>query len=263
VYNYFVSLGVEILDSVECYDGVHGLFLHTRKDGSQYVKVGYHEGIVDSETWLAVQDKKNRNSKYKSNGNKVKNSWLLGLLKCPHCEMSVGINYNVRKDGTKNRRFVDFGFHTARCKSYGLAVIKPNELEDMVFEEIKAMLNELSIKKSSDNHKIDKVADKLRVKIAYAEHEIESYMEKLLEADEIMYGYISEKVGKLHKKKLELEEEFRAKVRKTQGVDSEQLEEPMARWNELSLEEKHELAKLVIEVIYLSDSDGVDIRFRV
>jgi hypothetical protein len=190
-------------------------------------------------------------------------STLLGSLKCPHCGYAVGIHYFDRNDGSRNRYFVDFGYHNARCKSHSLKTIKPDELEDMVFEEIKARLNELSIKKSSDNHKIDKIADKLRVKIAYAEQEIESYMEKLLEADEIMYGYISEKVGKLHKKKLELEEEFRAKVRKTQGVDSEQLEEPMARWNELSLEEKHELAKLVIEVIYLSDSEGVDIRFRV
>ena len=28
IYRYFSSMGVEMLDDIEAYDGVHGLFLH-------------------------------------------------------------------------------------------------------------------------------------------------------------------------------------------------------------------------------------------
>ena len=60
VYAYFQTLGFEIIDDVEAYDGVHGIFIHDNADGGKYVKVGYHEELVDAETWLRVQDKKAR-----------------------------------------------------------------------------------------------------------------------------------------------------------------------------------------------------------
>ena len=48
VYAYFQSRGFEIVDDVDAYDGVHGVFAHKDNDGKTYVKVGYHEGLVDS-----------------------------------------------------------------------------------------------------------------------------------------------------------------------------------------------------------------------
>ena len=55
---YFQSMGYEIIDEIESYDSIHGVFSHKDSDGKTYVKVGYHEGLVDSKTWLAMQDKK-------------------------------------------------------------------------------------------------------------------------------------------------------------------------------------------------------------
>lgn len=63
VYRYLVSKGFTIVDDVEAFDGIHGLFRHKNADGSEYIKVGYHEGLIDSETWLTVQDKKSHNQK--------------------------------------------------------------------------------------------------------------------------------------------------------------------------------------------------------
>ena len=58
VYAFFQSKGYEIIDDAEAYDGVHGVFIHDHADGGKYVKVGYHEGLVDADLWLKVQDKK-------------------------------------------------------------------------------------------------------------------------------------------------------------------------------------------------------------
>lgn len=58
VYVYFQSMGYEIIDEIEAYDSFHGVFSHKDNEGKTYVKIGYHEGLVDSKTWLTVQDKK-------------------------------------------------------------------------------------------------------------------------------------------------------------------------------------------------------------
>lgn len=98
IYAYFASNGVEILDDIEAFDGIHGLFIHRPKGGKHYIKVGYHEGLVDSETWLAVQDKKTHNKKFPSNKTYV-NSWLTGLMKCPYCGRCLVIRHLTPNSG--------------------------------------------------------------------------------------------------------------------------------------------------------------------
>ena len=66
VYAYFQSMGYEILDEIEAYDGVHGVFIHDNSEGGKYAKVGYHEGLVSSELWLRVQDKKATNVNFQT-----------------------------------------------------------------------------------------------------------------------------------------------------------------------------------------------------
>ena len=51
IYEYFMSKGVEIIDDIDAFDGIHGLFIHRPKGSKQYIKIGYHEGLVDAETW--------------------------------------------------------------------------------------------------------------------------------------------------------------------------------------------------------------------
>ena len=79
IYRYLQGKGYELLDDVSAYNGVNGLFRHTGTDGKDYIKVGYHEGLVDSETWLAVQDKKAHNSKF-GNNLKAKNVHTADML---------------------------------------------------------------------------------------------------------------------------------------------------------------------------------------
>ena len=105
VYAYFVSKGYEIIDDISAYDGVHGVFIHENTEGTYYVKVGYHEGLVSSETWLAVQDKKAHNRKFPNNS-KTKGSWLTGLIKCAHCGFAIYVNRNQNKTRTKEWRYL-------------------------------------------------------------------------------------------------------------------------------------------------------------
>jgi hypothetical protein len=116
VHQYLLSKGYELLDDIEAYDDKHGLFRHEKFDKSgYYVKMGYNEGLVDSETCLAVQDKKSHKQRI-SNGNGAKNSWLAGLAKCSHCGYTVVFQNKSARMRKPRRYLYDHGaYKTNSC----------------------------------------------------------------------------------------------------------------------------------------------------
>ena len=54
----FQSMGNEIFDQMEAYDGIHDLFVHAGIDDTHFAKVAYHEGLVPAETRLRVMNYK-------------------------------------------------------------------------------------------------------------------------------------------------------------------------------------------------------------
>jgi len=259
VYNYLVSLGVEIIDEIEAFDGVHGLFRHGRKGEPDYYKVGYHEGLIDSETWLAVQDKKKQNITIPKNTG-AKNSWLVGLTKCGLCDSGLVITYGWNKARTKQWRYYrDCGASKSKgCKKERLD-IRPDEVEEIVYKYMVERLNELVIAKDEKN-KPDKEVEKIKANIIKIKDEISKLVDKVADADGEMFNILNAKVNKLSAQKLTLEDQFWAKTRKEKEFDTVPLEDPMSRWDGLSVKEKNALAKIMLEVVYISDEHGVQIK---
>jgi hypothetical protein len=52
-------------------------------------------------------------------------------------------------------------------------------------------------------------------------------------------------------------------LRKHKTINSKPLETPLSRWDKLSVDEKHQLASTMIDVVYVSDEKGIDIRFSI
>lgn len=262
VYQYFISRGYEVVDNIVAYDGIHGCFRHKRSDGSEYIKVGYHEGLVDAETWLVVQDKKSRNKRIPNNSG-AKNSWLVGLLKCGHCHYSLVINYGWNVSHTHQwRYFHDSGAYRANgCVKKRLKT-RPDEVEQIVFAAMKERLEALVIAKT-EQQRPDAEAENIKAEIIRTDDEIRKLMDKLADANSVLFEYIQDRVNALHSQKSELEEKFRSKARKQKNIDTAPLTDPMARWGSLTVEEKHALAVTMIDVVYVSDEYGVDIRFSI
>jgi DNA-binding transcriptional MerR regulator len=275
VYQYLVSKGYEILDDVEAFDGVHGLFRHKKyysKDSpekkakfnaihdKEYIKVGYHEGIVDSETWLAVQDKKSRNQKIPNN-NSAKNSWLVGLTKCPHCNNGFYIYYGWNVSRTKQWRYYgDRGAYTSNgCVKKRLR-LRPDDVEKAVFNAMKEKLESIELARK-EKIKPNKETDMLETERIRINDEIRKLMDKYADADETLSIYIKERVHQLHAKKSDIEERLRAKTRSQKAIDTSPLTDPMNRWDSLTVDEKHAIASIMVEVVYISDDEGIDIRF--
>ncbi|MDE6834590.1 MAG: recombinase family protein [Ruminococcus sp.] len=261
IYAYFSAKGYEMLDDVSAYDGVHGIFYHKTPDGI-YIKLGYHEGFVDAKTWLAVQDKKSHNQKFPNNG-KVMNSWLVGMMKCRNCGYAMHINHCTNKSGKKYRHFIDYGKYTAKgCVHTDKVAIRPDDVEEIVLQLMRERIEKLVIdKKTADVP--DRETEKIKTEILRYDDEIRKLMEKLADADSVLFNYIQQRVSVLHEEKSKLETKLQVKSRKKKAVDTKPLEEPMNRWDDLTIQEKHALAVTMIDVVYVSDENGVEVKFSI
>ncbi|MBR6419149.1 MAG: recombinase family protein [Oscillospiraceae bacterium] len=261
VYAYFSSKGYEMLDPIEDYDGIHGIFYHKTADGIS-IKLAYHEGLVPAEVWLKVQDKKSHNSKFLNNGTAM-NSWLVGMMKCGNCGYALHINHRVGTKGQHYRFFYDYGRRTMNgCPHDYTIEIKPDQVEDIVFKEMCKRVDQLVIAKKESTQP-DPDSESVRTEIIKVDDEINKLMSRLADADDVLFGYIQDRVSKLHEQKSALERKLQTKTRKRKAIDTKPLEEPLKMWDSLTVQEKHNIAVMMIDVVYVSDENGVEVVFSI
>ncbi len=86
-------------------------------------------------------------------------------------------------------------------------------------------------------------------------------MEKLADADSVLFDYIQKRGSELHKQKSGLDKKLQTMSRKHKAIAVDPLEEPMKQWDKLSIQEKHDLAAAMIEVVNISDETGIEVKF--
>ena len=261
VYRYFLSKGYEMLDDIEAYDGVHGLFVHAGGDDTYFVKVAYHEGLVDGDVWLRVQDRKAHQNKFPNNG-KAMNSWLVGMVKCACCGYAMHFNHCANRKGVVYHRFIDYGKFTLNGCTTPPIQIKPKQVEDTVLNEMRKRIEQLHIEKHEAS-KPDAETESIKTEIIRIDSEIQKLMEKLADADSVLFDYIQKRVTALHEQKSELDKKMQTMCRKRKAIDTKPLEEPMEQWDTLTVQEKHELAAAMIEVVRISDETGIEVKFSI
>jgi len=261
VYAYFAAKGYEMLDDISAYDGIHGLFVHAGGDSGYFVKVAYHEGLVPAEHWLKVQDKKSHNQKFHNNGTAI-NSWLVGIMKCGNCGYAMHINHSNLPYGNY-RYFYDYGRRTMNGCPHDYSIkIKPDDVEQIVFETMQERIKQLEIAKH-ENAKPDPDTEEIRLEIIKTDEEINKLMGRLADADDVLFSYIQDRVSKLHEQKSALERKLQTKTRKRKAIDTKPLADPLKIWDSLTVQEKHNLAVQMIDVVYVSDENGVEVVFSI
>lgn len=75
--------------------------------------------------------------------------------------------------------------------------------------------------------------------------------------------YIQNTVNELHEQKAALERKLQTKTRKRKAIDTKPLEEPLKIWDSLTVQEKHNIAVMMIDVVYVSDENGVEVVFSI
>ena len=103
----------------------------------------------------------------------------------------------------------------------------------------------------------------IKTEIIRIDCEIQKLMEKLADADSVLFDYIQKRVSALHEQKSELDKKMQTMCRKRKAIDTKPLEEPMKQWDKLTVQEKHDVAAAMIDVVLISDETGIEVKFSI
>ena len=104
-------------------------------------------------------------------------------------------------------------------------------------------------------------AEKIKAELLRIETDTKKLIDRLVDADDVLFGYIQNKISELHAKKNEYEKQLLLIERRVKKIDTKPLIEPLNRWDELSIEEKNALAKVMINRVDITDEEGIKIHF--
>ena len=267
IYDYLKGKGSDLVNNPEDFIGINGCYWYTidkkerRYDlSNKRIVIAPHEGIIDSETWITVYNKLVKNKQIQR-PTKVKNSWLAGKLKCPKC------NYNmtVRKwEGkVKTNRYFICNHHLVSKACEGVGGINADMLESVVLEQVKdklLSLGELSqpMQIEQDNEQITKI----KMDIENINIQIDSLLDKVANSDDALLKYINKRVKELDEPKKLLENDLSNITSKTQTFKKRiiAIENCVDKWDELSFEDKRNVADALIDVIY-PDKNTIKIKW--
>lgn len=250
IYLHYLAKGMQIQQEAEAFDGIHACNIICRRDHSknkynslqdQMLTVSNHEGIIEADLWLNVQDKLSNNKQF-SRANAGKYSWLTGLLKCAKCGYAVKVNYSKPEDKIylKCSGRSNLGVCDSRIS------VDLKELEDYISRRIGGMLKEApptDIIPSGNGN----AAEVLKI-----EQKIERLVNALAESGEIAVSYISKQIEALHREREKLLKSCKPEQRTIRSLD----------FNSLSFEEKKLVAAQFIDKV-LIEGKNVNIIWRI
>ncbi|MBQ3969027.1 MAG: recombinase family protein, partial [Clostridia bacterium] len=255
IYQFFKAQGAEIVNAPEEYDGTKSMMLYegdsedwrSSTDKGRYLVLVPHKGIVDPDVWLTCRRKfaKNRQVKITT----AKNSWLAGKIKCGHC----GYGLTVRSNEYKTRYVNCTGRAQYRVCKANLPVIKADELEQTISNEIKNKLEEIHIhgKSETENAKAKRI-DELTAEIEGIDEKIKKLIALTLESSETTVKYLNESISELDEKKkskqLEIEQ-LRSELRKDNSKNIAEITSAVSHWDDLSFDDKRGVVNLLINKI--------------
>ena len=176
--------------------------------------------------------------------------------------MSVIVDSQHRK-GRTYRYLADIGWLTVnKCVGRKFS-IRIDDVEDQVFGALQERIKMLEIAHKQKGTP-DIETESIKGDILKLDTEIRSLMDRMAEADDVVFAYIQQRIKELHSKKAELEHKLQTKARKRRSIDTKPLQEPLSKWDELTAQENHDVAAEMIEVVYISHhGEDIEIRFGI
>lgn len=254
IYRFYKNTGIRLTNSIDDFLGengcvTYGAWDHSRRKFSQMeslsLSIGLHPGIIPSDTFLRCQQKLSSNTHIGNEG-KGKYTWLTGSLKCGYCNHAMRVVASGRCipritcSGKTN-----YGICSQHEKRWILS-----EVEASIERELLKMVNKkqkLAIKSQPQE---DVQQQRLKIQIAKSETKIENLLNAIAEANDISAKYLNEKISSLEREKQQLKKEMQLYQNdKKNQQDMMQFGDILLLWDKLSLDQKRQVGKLMIEKI--------------
>lgn len=265
VYEFYKNQGTIIVNDPSEFIGTNGCYLYETKEDKrktlslegQTLVLAPHEGIVPSDIWLAAR-KKCLNNKKVGIPSKAKNSWLIGKAKCGKCGHSLSVRFS-KKNPT---RYFMCGYHLNARGCDGFGSIHAPDLEDFVMNAIQERLAAFETLTSSTEVRVNPKLNELRVKEHQLSEEINTLLDKVLQADGALMALINQKASVLDAQLKEVQKEIREITAATPSTDVKTLSGYFSKWEELSIDDKRSVVDLLIAEVKAT-KESVEIVWKI
>ena len=255
---------------IEDYNGEYGCYVYgdvSKRKGSKFVDLsndfvtlGMHKGIIDSDLWLSVQQIFSH-KKGHSNLGTGSLTWLQGLVKCK-CGYTF---YAKRFRPNKNKKEYKYLYCRGRKNNscpYPKIMMNVSVIESIAQEALFNRLKELKNIKQNEIIKQSPEINKLKIRLSETDNKISTLMNNLANGESITIEYINQFIKKLdteRKSILDNIAELELKSSKTSQSQFD-IDDIIKNWDNYDIELKKSIAKNVIDVIIL-EGKNVDIKF--
>lgn len=252
IYEFFHSQGAILHNDPSEFIGIYGCYLYQgayteRKTSTlrgQYVVLAPHEGFVEADIWLRARMKCLHNQQ-SQRPIKATNTWLAGKIKCGRC----GYALIVKKSKTKREKYFvcSHKYQTYQCSGGG--TIYADEMEDLVFQEMKRKLREFQALHGPSVEKDGQKVAELHIKRQQIKNEIYLLLEKVRLAGNALMPYLNQQIEVLSDEKKRIEAELKIYMEKEKNRNIPIINNYMDHLPELSFEDKRILVDIFVEKI--------------
>lgn len=268
IYDFFKSQETEIINDPNDFIGINGCYLYcSKKEPSKLhslqgksLVLAPHEGIVSSSEWLKARIKIMNNTQVPTT-NKAKNSWLVGKTKCGVCGYALIIRKSDRRRKNVVRYFICSNSRIIRhCK--GCGTVRAEDLENLIIKKIKCKLLEFKVIRDSKSFLNNPKINEYKLKLTTIENEINNLIFKISKANEVLIGYINDRIAKLDIEKRGLNEKLIKLLGNAKNSDINEIENYIDHWEETTFDDKRKILDTLIKVIRISEGD-LDIEWKI
>lgn len=269
VYNFFLSQGANITNSVSDFIGNNGCYLYSgtqnKEDKRRCIEgkdlvLAPHEGFISSELWLRCRIRclNNRQSTKTCKG---KNSWLLGKVKCGNC----GYSLNIAKSNTAKGRYFICGTKLAtkgaKCSGAG-GTIYADDLELYMLNAIKERLHTFKSLMKKKHTETQPRINEIKIEVQQTEEAIQALLGKVANANDILMKYINDQITVLDTKKKKLNQELISISTTITTEEISNITNHTEQWAMLSFEDKQSVVDALIKVIHVANGE-IKIEWRI
>ena len=258
VYNFFKENGVVIHNPPEDFVGTNGCYLYSEKG-----KTHPHKGFIPSDVWLRCR-KKQKLAGETVRQNKVKNTWLVGKMKCAKCGYAMVIRKCTKPSGKEFRYIVCSASQEAEKKCDGVHGLKAEIIEQIIFDEMKKKLTMFSSLSAPRENRTDPEVFELNTKLAHIDSQIETATAKAMEASGALIKYLSDEVTKLDQERRIYASQLKElqAAANTKQCDITEITDYISKWDHLTLQDKILIVDALIDKIMLSETE-ITIRWKI
>lgn len=277
VYRYLSDKGAAINDPIEAFQGIHGCYCYAplasappgqRPTRSKFLDLSHsfitlapHEGLLDAEQWLAVQQKLSQNKALKRSG-AGSHSWLSGLMKCAHCGYAISV---VNKPAGMHGHYINCGGHkrgNAVCPGRS-RVITLEEIEAAVEHQLLRFLESYRDIEIQEKARRSGAANQLDMQIVSMEQERDRLLCNLGQITEP--DVVHTLSARIHAVNGQLDDLTRQRDALLQADNRPDLEAyfraVLTEWPDYTIPERKQIARAVLERVTVGD-DAIEVVFR-